>query len=242
MKKDLATEVFVEKQEPLSNNVENATDSEDIQDILQKEMFNIANDIDKAQNVQTTEEEVFVENTEEEDSEIKDALKKFKNPKQLLKAYEALEREFTKKSQRLKELEKKLAEDAFASEDEWKIAVDKFFEETPSAKPFAKDIARRLCLNPEWKKDKNCLSVALCGVLADKFKSPSELIEDGEFLNEYVFKSKRIRDAIIADYLKGVFEGQPPLTLDGGGMQCVAPSLKPKTIEQAGAMFLKNNK
>ena len=89
---------------------------------------------------------------------------KFKNPEELLKAYGELEKEFTRRSQKLKELES-AREEAFKSEEDWRAAVDKFFEETPSAKAFSKDIANEIIAHPELKKDKNCLSVALTRTL-----------------------------------------------------------------------------
>ncbi|MDE6302888.1 MAG: hypothetical protein K2M36_04820, partial [Clostridia bacterium] len=165
---------------------------------------------------------------------------KFKNPQELLKAYGELEKEFTRRSQRLKELES--GKQPVKSEEDWKCAVDKFFNQIPAAKAFAKDIANEIIKNPELKEDANCLNVALVRVLADKFRTPEQLMQDGQFLNDYVLSSEKVRDAIIADYLDGVRGGMPPHTLSRGGLQCVAPKVKPRTIEEAGFMFLKNNK
>lgn len=165
---------------------------------------------------------------------------KFKNPQELLKAYGELEKEFTRRSQRLKELES--GKQPVKSEEDWKCAVDKFFNQIPAAKAFAKDIANEIIKNPELKEDANCLNVALVRVLADKFRTPDQLMQDGQFLNDYVFSSEKVRDAIIADYLDGVRGNMPPHTLSRGGLQCVAPKVKPRTIEEAGFMFLKNNK
>lgn len=166
---------------------------------------------------------------------------KFKNPEELLRAYGELERQFTKKSQRLKELEREL-EEPFASEEEWKNAVDKFFERTPSAKPFAKDIANEIISNPQLKNDRNCLNIALTSVLLSKFKTPEELMNDGQFLDNYVLCSDKVKDAVIAGYLNGLRNSAPPMTLSNGGLQCVAPARKIKSIEEAGILFLKNNK
>lgn len=165
---------------------------------------------------------------------------KFKNPTELYKAYCELEREFTKRSQKLKQLESE--QGGFASEEQWREAVDKFFNETPSAKSFAKEIACKIMEEPQLKNDRNCLSVALTRVLLDKFKSPEELMQDGQFLEKYVFGSKDVKDRIVSEYLSGVRNGQPPIILVENGTQCVAPSLKPRTIQEAGMMFLKNNR
>lgn len=172
----------------------------------------------------------------------KQSFGKFKNPEELLKAYQELEKEFTKKSQKLSKLEALADGESQVFDDEsFKVAADKFFENTPSAKPFAKDIALKIIEKPELKKDKNCLSVALMQVLIDKFRTPEQLMQDGQFLNDYVLSSSKIKDAIIGAYLKDIRDGQPPATLSGDGLQCVAPSKKIRSIEEAGRMFLKNN-
>ena len=172
----------------------------------------------------------------------KQSFGKFKNPEELLKAYQELEKEFTKKSQKLSKLEALADGESQVFDDEsFKVAADKFFENTPSAKPFAKDIALKIIEKPELKKDKNCLSVALMQVLIDKFRTPEQLMQDGQFLNDYVLSSSKVKDAIIGAYLKDIRDGQPPATLSGDGLQCVAPSKKIRSIEEAGRMFLKNN-
>ena len=172
----------------------------------------------------------------------KQSFGKFKNPEELLKAYQELEKEFTKKSQKLSKLEALADGESQVFDDEsFKVAADKFFENTPSAKPFAKDIALKIIEKPELKKDKNCLSVALMQVLIDKFRTPEQLMQDGQFLNDYVLSSSKVKDAIIGAYLKDIRDGQPPATLSGDGLQCVEPSKKIRSIEEAGRMFLKNN-
>ena len=172
----------------------------------------------------------------------KQSFGKFKNPEELLKAYQELEKEFTKKSQKLSKLEALADGESQVFDDEsFKVAADKFFENTPSAKPFAKDIALKIIEKPELKKDKNCLSVALMQVLIDKFRTPEQLMQDGQFLNDYVLSSSKVKDAIIGAYLKDIRDGQPPATLSGDGLQCVALSKKIRSIEEAGRMFLKNN-
>lgn len=194
------------------------------------------------QNGETQNQDAQTENKGESGDEKVNNNKygKFKNPQELLRAYGELEKEFTRRSQRLKELES--AKRTPKSEEEWKCEVDKFFEEVPTAKAFAKDIANEIIRNPHLKEQDNCLNIALERVLLDKFRTPEQLMQDGQFLKDYVFSSERVKNAIIADYLDGVREGMPPHTLISGGMQCVAPKVKPKTIEEAGFMFLKNNK
>lgn len=183
-----------------------------------------------------SEEELKKQNTE---------LGKFKNPSELLRAYNQLEKEFTKRSQKLKELEGELEKVNIPfqpDENQWKEAVDKFFEETPSAKPFAKEIAKEILSYPELKEDKNCLTNALTKVLVKKFRTPEELIGDGQFLNDYILTSDKVKNAVISGYLQGIRQGKPPVILKEDGELGVATKSEPKSIAEAGLMFLKNNR
>lgn len=167
---------------------------------------------------------------------------KFRNPEELLKAYGELEREFTRRSQRLAEAERRLAAAAqpcAPTEEEWKNAVDKFFADTPAAKPFAKDMAKEIMRHPDLKNDGNCLHNALVRVLAAKFRTPEQLMSDGQFLNDYVLTSTAVKAAVVDGYLKGLRAGQPPVVMRDGGQFGVAPRIVPKSIEEAGGLFLK---
>lgn len=164
---------------------------------------------------------------------------KFANPQELYKAYLELEKEFTRRSQKLKELEGN--EVAFKNEEEWKSAADKFFELAPSARKFARDIAQEIYSRPELKRDKNCFLIAFGEVMAKKFRTPQQLLDDGQFVEQFVLGNKKVKDAIIGDYLEALRLNAPPKTMQSGGMQCVAPLKTPRTVEEAGSMFLKNN-
>lgn len=175
-------------------------------------------------------------------NEKKSEYGKFRNPEELLRAYGELEREFTRRSQKLAELEKTGQRTQYSpDEEEWKAAVDGFFDALPSARGFAKEIAAELIAHPELKQDSNCLNNALTRVLLSKWKSPRELITDGQFLKEYVLSSDSVKQAVINEYLQNLREGKPPLALRGGGQALVTPMSKPKSIEEAGKLFLKNN-
>lgn len=189
------------------------------------------------------------ERSESGEAQIKDKNKsevgKFRNPEELMRAYNELEKEFTRRSQRLAEAERKLKEKEAPfnpDEEEWKATVDKFFERTPSAKPFAKDMARELMAHPELRRDANCLNNALTRVLVAKFRTPEQMLQDGQFLNDYVLTSTAVKAAVIEGYLKGLKDGKPPVVMQGTGELGVTPRKNPKSIEEAGNLFLKDNK
>lgn len=215
---------------------------------LQNEEFISEKSIDKVHNAQINEISDGERNASESGREKKEKeeqkeqnLGKFKNPQELLRAYGELEKEFTRKSQRLKELESGASENCELSEEKWKEAADKFFEKTPTAKPFAREIASKIMEEPSLKNDKDCFNVALTKVLLDKFRTPEQLMQDGQFLNDYVLSSDKVKSAVIEEYLRTLRAGQPPKTLADDGLACVSLARKPKTVEEAGIMFLKNN-
>ncbi len=217
--------------------------------IIEEVVENLENKIQENQKLENEEIEIdeTAENQQLQNYKEKQNTEfgKFKNPSELLRAYNQLEKEFTKRSQKLKEIESQLekTDQVFQSDEKvWKETVDKFFEETPSAKPFAKEMAKEILCHPQLKDDKNCLVNALTRVLVDKFKTPEQLLSDGQFLNDYVLNSETIKNAVIKSYLQGIKQGLPPVTLKNDGQAGVAEKTTPKSISEAGLLFLKNNR
>ena len=128
----------------------------------------------------TENTQVAAETAEAEGTEAAAALGKFKDVQTLMKAYSELEAEFTRRSQRLKELEKE-----------------------NKAAPV-----------PDEAKE-----------------SPSQT--DDERIAE-VLADKKVRDAVIGDYLKGLAEKSVPLVAGGGAV--TAPRNTPKTVKEAGRL------
>ena len=159
---------------------------------------------------------------------------------ELLKAYRELEKEFTRRSQRLKQLEASVK--PYESEEEWKAAADKFFLKTPSAKALAKEMAEEIALDPSLKQGRDCFDRALVRALAKAYRTPEQLMADGQFLKDHVLNSKIVRKAIIEDFLKEIDDAKPPYTLSRGGKYTAAPPSRPRTVREAGNMLLRENK
>ena len=71
-----------------------------------------------------------------------------------------MEKEFTRRCQRLSKLEKELSDTTVKDETpaEWKGKVDKFFNENPQAKPLARAIAEEIVKDGALRKRKDCLA------------------------------------------------------------------------------------
>ena len=141
----------------------------------------------------TQNSRVTADTAEAENGEAATVLGKFKDVQTLMKAYSDLEAEFTRRSQRLKELEK---------ENKAKPAPD----EEKGAPSQAKDGALP---SPSQTEDKRI----------------AEALSD-----------KKVRDAVISDYLKGLAENKVPLVAGGGAV--TAPRNTPKSVREAGRLAM----
>ena len=189
-----------------------------------------------------TEGETPEDNKAEIEGEEQSKPKKFKSVEELEKAYESLEKEFTRRSQRLAKLEKEMKQDKVETDAEWKAKVDKFFSENPSAKPFAKQMSDQIIRDNTLRMRSDCLEIALTRVLLEAYRAPKDLATDEDFLKEHILGSDFVKKAVIEGYMKDLREGKPPVLISARGQNTVAPRSKPKTIEEAGKMFRQNNR
>ena len=195
---------------------------------------------------QSADDEAEGENPEDNKTEIEgeeqSKPKKFKSVEELERAYESLEKEFTRRSQRLAKLEKEMKQDKVETDAEWKAKVDKFFSENPSAKPFAKQMSDQIIRDNTLRGRSDCLETALTRALLEEYRAPKDLATDEDFLKEHILGSDFVKKAVIEGYMKDLREGKPPVLISARGQNTIAPRSKPKTIEEAGKMFRQNNR
>ena len=192
-------------------------------------------------------------------------LGKFRSVDALLRAYEALESEFTRRSQRLKELEReadnspasveggrgekhgaeKLRKNAAQKRAEMKD-FDSFVSDLESVRAQTEKMPKTEAGQPEIPiKDELGQDVTESGNDIEQSNAkPSvaggrgeELLSD-DALYELVKKDEKVRLKIIGEYLTSIGKSGAPL-MKGGAGTLVAPPLKPKTIDEAGNMALR---
>lgn len=166
---------------------------------------------------------------------------KFKSVEELEKAYNELEKEFTRRCQKLAKYEKEMGQST-ETPKEWKAKVDKFFDETPDAKQFAREIAGEISKDTSLRSRSDCLEVALTRVLLSRYRAPKDLATDEEFLKEHILGSDFVKKAVIDGYMKDLRAGKPPVLITKAGQNTVAPRSKPQSIQEAGRLFQQNNK
>ena len=187
----------------------------------------------------TGEQENFLE------SNIGSPISKFKSAKELGLAYQNLEKEFTQKCQKVRELTDKLSalENTEKSVPEfeketWEESVKTFFSNNPLAKDYIAEISEVLLNDEEVSKQPNSLQVALTKVLANKFVPYDKLVCDEEFLQKYIYSNSKISQKIINNYLDGLQQNKamPLISSVSGSGTFSSPVKKPKTIKDAGKM------
>lgn len=103
---------------------------------------------------------------------------KFRSAEELLNAYNSLESEFTRRSQRLKELENQAAERT--ETDKWSERVNALAAKYPVALELGTEITEELKSANARLEDDNCLEKALLGVLARRYRKSPQTASDTE--------------------------------------------------------------
>ena len=181
---------------------------------------------------------------------------KFNSPESLLEAYNNLQREFTKKCQKLSELEKNVADNeeketlknetensspAFLG-DSWRSKVAEFLGSNAYAKNFSKEISAEILNDPKLQKSENMLEIAWSRVLAKNFKTPEQIANDNSFFENYVLGNEEVKKQVFSSYLSELNEMQTPNLIGAsvrGGRSMVVKSSKPTSLKDANEIVLK---
>lgn len=161
-------------------------------------------------------------------------LGKFKDAESLLKAYNSLQTEFTKKSQRLSELENSKTE--FTREEKINQAIKELEQNYNIAQRFSQDI-KQAVKDVECTDYRQAVQQELLKNLEKNYKSASEYMTDEDFLNNYVYNNQAIRDNIIRDYLANLTNSAPVRVVSNISSSIpISPPNAPSTIQEAGRL------
>ncbi|MGD9901016.1 MAG: hypothetical protein AB7S44_00570 [Spirochaetales bacterium] len=166
---------------------------------------------------------------------------KFKDTKSLLEAYNNLQSEFTRKSQKLSQVLKDLSE---KTENVTPVApefgnnnqkLDEFFKNTPQAKNYATEIIELVKNDNVLSKLETPFELAYSKILAGKYRSNEVLSEDEDFIENYILNNKKVKEKIIQNYLTSLKEnrGATVMTAHTGSAFSLAPKNKPKNLDEA---------
>jgi hypothetical protein len=169
-------------------------------------------------------------NTENGDKQEKASYGKFNKLEDLVSAYNSLEAEFTRRSQRLKEME-----NVAKTENRWQQKVENFIEKYPVAAEYTDEIGEEIAKSDSVKEE-DCLEKALLSVLCAKVKPVEEQAKDERVISE-VLKSDELKEKIIAEYRQKL-NVDLPKTFPKGGEIPVKTPVRPSSIGDAGKLAL----
>ena len=161
-------------------------------------------------------------------------LGKFKDAESLLKAYNSLQTEFTKKSQRLSELEN--SKQAFTREEKINQAMMELQQNHNIAQQFCQQI-KDAVKDVDAMDYRQIMQEELIKNLERNYKSANEYISDEQFLANFVYNNQTIRDNIIRDYLANLTNATPVKVASNISSAIpISPPNMPSTIQEAGKL------
>ena len=176
-------------------------------------------------------------------SEVSDSegspLGKFKDAISLLNAYNSLQSEFTKKCQKLSELEKSSSDNVESDstpcylKEDWHSTLTEFLNTHKSAKMFTKQIAEELSQDKVLACSKNPLQIAYARVLDKHYKSDEELVNDDKFLTSYLSNNPQLVTQIIQRYLGDLPKAPKVISSSKGSSASLSPAITPTNLSEA---------
>jgi hypothetical protein len=182
------------------------------------------------------------------------AFGKFKDANALLEAYESLEAEFTRRSQRLKELERKTDNSLQESSADGGKGAEKLQQNAEKRKvrerafdSFVAELeGEGRTLSGESVEEKEQAEERATGITAtgnggfvENQNQVSRSVEEkAEELYLAASSNEGVRLRIVGDYLASIGGVAAPVTKSGGGV-LVSPLRKAKSIHEAGGMALR---
>lgn len=212
-------------------------------------------DLDKTQEEM---KEILEENGGQTQEQTGSQIGKFSSPESLLEAYNNLQREFTKKCQKLSEFEKQNVDNAnleTSQNDEtkeiapafesrmWRSQVADFLRKNEQAREFSKEISSEILKDPNLQKSSNMLELAWSRVIAKNYKSPEQIAMDNTFLQNFVLNNEEVKKQVFSNYMQELNSNNSPNLIGSGfrgGKSTVALSKnRPQNLDDAASLALK---
>ena len=179
-----------------------------------------------------TEPEILSENSE---SSI---YGKFKDAQTLLEAYNSLQAEFTRKSQKLADFQKQLEENAVFSKSD---SLEEILTDSTDLEKYKKEVTEILDNNSELSNlpNKNFVAVK---IIKEAERKAAETLNNQQFVDKYIESNEKLKDKIISNYLSSLNQTESaPKVISGNSSNIYfSPSLNmPKTLKDAGDILTK---
>lgn len=222
---------------------------------MEEEVLNVEQPLNEAEVMadcaSETESQIDDEIAKKDKPAFDGSTSKFKTEFELKKAYENLEAEFTRKSQKLKELEKMLESfnaqkqseqnsnvppqesESFKSE-KWPDMVAQFLENNEVAKDYAQEISEEILSDKSLACESDPLEKAWAKVASKKFVDKNKLAYDDDFIENYVLKNEKIKEKLLQEIVSENSKNEVPRLISGVGSPfAVSKQIVPKTFDEA---------
>ena len=209
-------------------------------DILEEQPQNIETSNDVEENENGSSEQVLQESENEvnlSEAERGVPVGKFKSVEDLYEAYNNLQAEFTRKSQRLSALEKeKMSEKSSSNNMEDKFKT--FLSKNQEAVLYADEIKSRATQNESLKNDDSCFDKVWAEMLYEKLSGPNKAKEP--IVQDLILKDNELKNLVIEDYMKQLQEQKTPIVMSSNSGERVTKTVAPKpdSFEQAKKIVL----
>ena len=158
---------------------------------------------------------------------------KFKDVNALLEAYENLEKEFTKKCQRLSELEKDKTQEENNLNQEIDTKLKAFLSDNGEATSYSEMLKEKVLNDDSLKKMDDPFSYVWAEMVFDRLKGSNN--SDENILTDYIMNNEKIKNMVIENYVNQLTENKSPIKISSSGKR-VATSVvtqKPETLSDA---------
>ncbi len=163
---------------------------------------------------------------------------KFKNVEALLDAYNNLEKEFTKKSQRLAEFEKDKMEEEKELDAKVEEKLKTFLSSNGEANSFSDELKKRVLENESLKKMDDPFSFVWAEMVFEKLKGTNQADRG---VADYVFNNENLKNMVLEKYVNQLTENKAPIKISSSGKR-VASNIAtnaPHSLKEAKD-YLKN--
>lgn len=200
-------------------------------------------------------QEMIVENEESgttlDTESSSGSLGKFKDAENVLKAYNNLQAEFTKKCQKLSEVSKRLEDleslqqkqkaehSPVYKNDEWKQNVSAFLTQNSEAKEYAEDICNEILKDEKLQSSADALELAWARVMKKEYASPKSLASDDNFINNQIINQEQVRQRVLNEYFTNIQKTKTPPVIAGSGVVTSSYAKEPTTMQEAKQMVEK---
>lgn len=163
---------------------------------------------------------------------------KFKDAQTLLDAYNSLEAEFTRKSQKLAEFQKKQNENAVFSNND---SLENILSDPTDLEKYKKEVAEIIDNDKDISSLPNRNLVAL-KIIKEAERRTADSLNNPDYVDKYIESNDKIKEKIISNYLSSLNESpSAPKVISGNSSNIYfSPSLNmPKTLKDAGEILSK---